>query len=108
MASTDANGASTANTTTTNRRNTIEAPFVKLPGQYVGLPLFRYPSVDPVDSYTQVTRDVAQSGSAPALGAGGRRFKSAHPDVGPPKVETAMNDQVGDQIDRVTDLFDRD
>ena len=26
------------------------------------------------------SRDVAQSGSAPALGAGGRRFKSAHPD----------------------------
>ena len=25
-------------------------------------------------------RDVAQSGSAPALGAGGREFKSPHPD----------------------------
>jgi hypothetical protein len=26
-------------------------------------------------------RDVAQFGSAPALGAGGRRFKSSHPDM---------------------------
>ncbi len=27
-------------------------------------------------------RGVAQSGSAPALGAGGRRFESCHPDFG--------------------------
>jgi hypothetical protein len=31
--------------------------------------------------YTQITlRDVAQPGSAPALGAGGRRFESGRPD----------------------------
>ena len=28
----------------------------------------------------QITRGVAQPGSAPALGAGGRRFKSSRPD----------------------------
>ena len=35
-------------------------------------------------SYTgSLIRDVAQPGSAPALGAGGRRFESAHPDHRP-------------------------
>ncbi len=29
---------------------------------------------------TDIYRDVAQLGSAPAWGAGGRRFKSSHPD----------------------------
>lgn len=34
-----------------------------------------------VDIYTaQILRGVAQLGRAPALGAGGRRFESCHPD----------------------------
>ncbi len=32
------------------------------------------------DVFTDKSRDVAQLGSAPAWGAGGRRFKSSHPD----------------------------
>ena len=34
---------------------------------------------------TDIRRDVAQLGSAPAWGAGGRRFKSSHPDHIPKK-----------------------
>ena len=38
------------------------------------------PGPQPTDDILACVRDVAQSGSAPALGAGGRRFKSARPD----------------------------
>ena len=39
------------------------------------------PSVQRSIAATCSRRDVAQVGSAPALGAGGRRFKSSHPDM---------------------------
>lgn len=51
------------------------------------MPFFRHPSTFPVDSFGHrgytpflACRDVAQPGSAPEWGSGGRRFKSSHPD----------------------------
>ena len=37
-------------------------------------------TVSLLSDYTRICRGVAQSASAPRLGRGGRRFKSAHPD----------------------------
>ena len=41
------------------------------------------------------SRDVAQPGSAPALGAGGRRFKSSRPDLGPRADARGRGDRYG-------------
>ena len=53
---------------------------VKINSCIIGKSLVLFLSETPEVSFEQSIRDIAQFGRAPALGAGGRRFKSYYPE----------------------------